>query len=136
MFHKKISAADCEAYLVPFMQKYAQNRFIGAFIEPKGHGIYLNQKMHTYGVPMQSAKIIDDFFSDRRMDKVARANIVIPSLNAHPIIVSDKISEKDYSIIKEELLNFPKAAHDDTVDCVVDAVKRVYNWKVSILDVV
>lgn len=113
MFHKKISAADCEAYLVPFMQKYAQNRFIGAFIEPKGHGIYLNQKMHTYGVPMQSQKMIDDFFSDRRMDKVARANIVIPSLNAHPIIVSDKISEKDYNIIKEELLNFPKAAHDD-----------------------
>ena len=113
VFRERIKAADCEAYLVPFFRKWNTGNFIGALIEPKGHGIYLNQKMITYGLPMQSEEFIDDFFADRRMDKVARANVVIPTLNTFPVIVSDNISDNMFTALKEELLNFPKGAHDD-----------------------
>lgn len=113
VFRERIKAADCEAYLVPFFRKWNTGNFVGALIEPKGHGIYLNQKMITYGLPMQSEEFIDEFFSDRRMDKVARANIVIPTLNTFPVIVSDNISDSMFTALKDELLNFPKGAHDD-----------------------
>lgn len=113
VFRERIKAADCEAYLVPFFRKWNTGNFVGALIEPKGHGIYLNQKMITYGLPMQSEEFIDEFFSDRRMDKVARANVVIPTLNTFPVIVSDNISDSMFTALKEELLNFPKGAHDD-----------------------
>lgn len=113
VFRERIKAADCEAYLVPFFRKWNTGNFVGALIEPKGHGIYLNQKMITYGLPMQSEEFIDEFFSDRRMDKVARANIVIPTLNTFPVVVSDNISDSMFTALKDELLNFPKGAHDD-----------------------
>lgn len=113
VFRERIKAADCEAYLVPFFRKWNTGNFVGALIEPKGHGIYLNQKMITYGLPMQSEEFIDEFFSDRRMDKVARANIVIPTLNTFPVVVSDSISDSMFTALKDELLNFPKGAHDD-----------------------
>ena len=113
VFRERIKAADCEAYLVPFFRKWNTGNFVGALIEPKGHGIYLNQKMITYGLPMQSEEFIDEFFADRRMDKVARANVVIPTLNTFPVIVSDNISDSMFTALKEELLNFPKGAHDD-----------------------
>ena len=136
VFRERIKAADCEAYLVPFFRKWNTGNFVGALIEPKGHGIYLNQKMITYGLPMQSEDFIDEFFSDRRMDKVARANIVIPTLNTFPVVVSDNISDSMFTDLKEELLNFPKGAHDDFDDVLIDAIKFVYNRPLSILDVV
>ena len=85
---------------------------------------------------MQSEEFIDEFFSDRRMDKVARANVVIPTLNTFPVIVSDNISDSMFTALKDELLNFPKGAHDDMTDVLVDSVKFVYNRPLSILDVV
>lgn len=136
VFRERIKAADCEAYLVPFFRKWNTGNFVGALIEPKGHGIYLNQKMITYGLPMQSEEFIDEFFSDRRMDKVARANIVIPTLNTFPVIVSDNISDSMFTALKDELLNFPKGAHDDFCDNICDSIKFVYNRPLSILDVV
>lgn len=136
VFRDKIKAADCEAYLVPFFKKHNTGNFVGALIEPKGHGIYLNQKMSSYGVPMQDEKFIDEFFSDRRLDKVARANVIIPTLNTFPIIVSDNIGDSLFNELKEELLNFPKGEHDDFCDCCIDSVKFVYNRPLSILDVV
>lgn len=136
MFRQKIKASDCEAYLVPFLKKHASYNYVGALVEPKGHGIYLNQKMPSYGIPMHDEKFIDEFFSDRRMDKVARANVIIPTLNAFPITVSENISEDEFLSVKEELLNFPKGAHDDSVDCIIDGVKYAYNKPLSILDVI
>ena len=136
IFREKIRAADCEAYLVPFFKKCNRDNFIGCLIEPKGHGIYLNQKMASYGIPMQDEDFIDEFFRDRRMDKVARANVVIPTLNTFPVIVSDNISDSMFTALKDELLNFPKGAHDDVTDVLVDSVKFAYNRPLSILDVV
>lgn len=136
VFREKIRAADCEAYLVPFFKKCNRDNFIGCLIEPKGHGIYLNQKMASYGIPMQDEDFIDEFFKDRRMDKVARANVVIPTLNTFPITVSENVTEAVFSELKQELLDFPKGAHDDAVDCCIDSVKFAYNRPLSILDVV
>ena len=131
----KIDAAQSEEYLVPFIKKHAHENFIGALIEPKGHGIYLNQRMPQYNVPMQPQDRVDEFFKDRRLDKVARANIIIPQLVNNPIIVGPNIPEDTYEAIKGELMSFPDGEHDDFCDCAIDAVKFCYNRTPSILDV-
>ena len=135
LLRDKIDSAQCEDYLVPFIKKHAHQNFIGALIEPKGHGIYLNQRMPQYGVPMQTPEFVDEFFRDRRFDKVARANIIIPNLVSNPIIVGPDITDKVFDECKSELLAFPAGAHDDFVDVLTDATKFTYNREVSILDV-
>lgn len=109
----KIDASKIEEYLVPFIKKHSRENFIGALIEPKGHGIYLNQRMPLYNVPMQSQDRVDEFFKDRRLDKVARANIIIPHLVNNPIFVSENIGEDLFEKIKAELMSFPDGEHDD-----------------------
>lgn len=109
----KIDAAQIEQYLVPFIKKHAHENFIGALIEPKGHGIYLNQRMPLYNVPMQPPDKIDEFFKDRRLDKVARANVIIPHLVNNPVIVGPEIPEDTFEAIHRELLAFPDGEHDD-----------------------
>lgn len=131
----KIDAAQSEAYLVPFIKKHAHENFIGALIEPKGHGIYLNQRMPLYNVPMQAPDKVDEFFKDRRLDKVARANIIIPHLVSNPVIVGEGIDDEQFDSFKRELLAFPDGEHDDRNDILIDAVKFCYNREPSILDV-
>ena len=135
LLHDRIDAAQSEQYIVPFIKKHIHQNFIGALIEPKGHGIYLNQRMPQYNVPMQSPDRIDEFFRDRRLDKVARANIIIPHLVNAPVMVGPEISDAQFDDMKSELLAFPDGAHDDFCDCLIDAVKYTYNGSVSILDV-
>lgn len=131
----KIDSAQSEQYLVPFIQKHSRENFIGALIEPKGHGIYLNQRMPLYNVPMQPPDRVDEFFKDRRLDKVARANIIIPQLVNNPIFVGEGITEDTFLAIKRELMSFPDGEHDDFTDTLIDAVKWCYNRTPSILDV-
>ena len=135
LLHDRIDAAQSEQYIVPFIKKHAHKSFIGALIEPKGHGIYLNQRMPLYNIPMQSPDKVDEFFRDRRLDKVARANIIIPHLVNSPIIVGSEINDYKFDEMKSELLAFPDGAHDDFCDCLIDAVKYTFNGSVSILDV-
>ena len=120
---------------MPFIKKHAHENYIGALIEPKGHGIYLNQRMPMYNVPMQSPDKIDEFFKDRRLDKVARANIAIPNLVSNPIAVDTSISDELFDKLKQELMAFPDGEHDDFTDTLVDAVKFCYQRNPSILDV-
>ncbi len=131
----KIDSAQSEQYLIPFIKKHAHQNFIGALIEPKGHGIYLNQRMPLYNVPMQPPDRVDEFFKDRRLDKVARANIIIPQLVNNPIFVGEGIAEDTFLAIKRELMSFPDGEHDDFTDTLIDAVKWCYNRTPSILDV-
>ena len=131
----KIDAAQSEQYILPFIKKHAHENFIGALIEPKGHGIYLNQRMPQYNVPMQPKDRVDEFFKDRRLDKVARANIIIPQLVNNPIIVGEGIPEDTFEAIHRELMAFPDGEHDDFTDTLIDAVKWCYNRTPSILDV-
>lgn len=131
----KIDASQAEDYIVPFIKKHAHENYIGALIEPKGHGIYLNQRMPMYNVPMQSPDKIDEFFKDRRLDKVARANIAIPNLVSNPIAVDSSISDELFDKLKQELMAFPDGEHDDFTDTLIDAVKFCYQRNPSILDV-
>lgn len=131
----KIDSAVCEDYLVPFIKKHSHQNFVGSLIEPKGHGIYLNQRMPEYNVPMQPQNKIDEFFRDRRYDKVARANIIIPHLVNNPIMVAPEVSDYVFDDCKAELLAFPNGAHDDFCDVLIDATKFTYNRDISILDV-
>ena len=135
LLRDKIDASQCEDYLVPFIKKHSGRNFVGSLIEPKGHGIYLNQRMPQYGVPMQPPAKVDEFFKDRRLDKVARANIIIPHLVANPIMVGPAIDDKLFFECENELMSFPDAVHDDFVDVLVDATKFTYNRELSILDV-
>jgi predicted phage terminase large subunit-like protein len=135
LLRDKIDSAQCEDYLVPFIKKHAKQNFVGSLIEPKGHGIYLNQRMPMYGVPMRRQDDVDAFFKDRKFDKVMRANIIIPHLVNNAIICGPEIGEGMFEECKNELLAFPDGTHDDFVDVLIDAVKFTYNREVSILDV-
>jgi predicted phage terminase large subunit-like protein len=103
------------------------------YIEPKGHGIYLNQAFSRQGIIMPSESQIDEFFKDRKLDKVERANNAAPQLSYRKVYISNSIPNKEALIA--EALTFPKAKHDDFVDCLVDAIKMVYARDVGILDV-
>lgn len=131
----KIDAAQSEQYILPFIKKHAHENFIGALIEPKGHGIYLNQRMPLYNVPMQPPEKVDEFFKDRRLDKVSRANVIIPQLVTHPVFVGPEISDSLFDELKSEMLAFPDVPHEDFTDTLIDAVKWCYNRTPSILDV-
>ena len=84
---------------------------------------------------MQGQSVVDEFFKDRRLDKVARANVIIPHLNTFPVFVGPGINDGLFNELKAEILAFPNGVHDDMVDVLTDAVKFTYNRPVSIFDV-
>lgn len=134
----RINSDKIEEYFLPFISKYAvREDFMGCYIEPKGHGIYLNQRLPLLGVPIQSETIIKDFFKDRKRDKVIRANVVIPDVANYGITFN---CEMDRGLIEDciqEAIEFPDGRHDDIVDsAIVDGAKLVYKHVPSILEVV
>lgn len=131
-----IEAKDIESYCVPFITKHNEYGFRGAYIEDKGHGIYLNQKLPSQ-VPMPSEEEIKDFFKDRKLNKVERANNILPFMASQVLIINKNIPKKIIEKIIKQCLNFPKDKHDDIVDIVIDGIKLFYlKNKPSILDVI
>lgn len=135
LVREHLKAADIESVLMPIIQRYNKFGYMGAYIEPKGHGIYLNQRLRILGYPMPPQEEIDEFFKDRSQDKLQRANKAIPFLVGKSIVVSNAIPKQIYLACRTEMMNFPKGEHDDFVDAVVDAVKYAFNRPLSILDV-
>ena len=135
LVREKLQAAETESVLLPIINHHNRFGYMGAYIEPKGHGIYLNQRLRILGYPMPPQEEIDEFFKDRNQDKAQRANKAIPFLVGKSIVVSSAIPKQIYLACKAELMNFPKGEHDDFVDAVVDGVKYAYNKPLSILDV-
>lgn len=121
VFRQRIKAADVEIPLTAFIRRYAQYGFRGVYIEPKGHGMYLNQVLPRQGIVVPSESQIKDFYSDRKSDKVIRANNALPYLSLAKIIVNDRIPDVD--ILIAEALSFPRGKHDDFVDALIDGVK-------------
>lgn len=128
----KLKAKDVEAVVVPWILKHNRWGFVGAYIEPKGHGIYLNQKLPEKGVPIPDEETIRIFYADRRASKVERANMAIPFLSTRKVILNEKLEMKER--LKLEVLGFPKAKHDDFTDTLIDAIKRAYSEAPSIFD--
>ena len=124
VYRARIKAADSEKPVVAFLGNNTKWNFRGAYIEPKGHGIYFNQVLPRRGVIMPSENKIKEFFSDRRLDKKERASNVIPNLSNKKVFINEEIHIREELLA--EVLAFPKGKHDDFVDCLVDALKMVY----------
>ncbi len=133
VFRKQIRATDIEAAAEPFVRRFIEYGYRGTWIEPKGHGIYLNQKWANKGIMIPSQDQLDEFYKDRKYDKVERATNVAPHLANRKIYISNQISEKEELVA--EAIGFPKRKHDDFVDTLVDALKMVYSREIGILDV-
>lgn len=133
VFRRQMKASDVEAAVIPFIQRFTNYGYRGTYIEPKGHGIYLNQSLAKKSVMIPSEERLKEFFADRRFEKVQRANNAVPHLANRRIIINKDIANKEALVA--ECLVFPKGKHDDFVDTVVDGIKMVYSRKVSILDV-
>ncbi len=133
IYRKQIKASLVEAEVEGFIRKAMNYGFRASWIEPKGHGIYLNQIWARKGLMIPAEERISEFYRDRKFDKVERANNVIPHLSSRKVIINEAIS------FKEELLNealaFPNGKHDDFVDTLIDALKIAYGTVVGILDV-
>jgi predicted phage terminase large subunit-like protein len=128
----RIQASDIEAPALAFINRLSSYGFRGAYIEPKGHGIYLNQALPRKGVLMPGESQLKEFYSDRHLNKVERANNAIPYLVNRKVRINEKISCKEELVA--ECLSFPRAKHDDFVDTLVDGVKFVYGQKICSLE--
>lgn len=132
----RVNSDKIEEYFMPFIEKYCYREdFIGCYIEPKGHGIYLNQHLPTLGVPIQADTIIRDFYKDRKRDKVIRANVVLPDIANFKVTFSTEVPKDLVQETISQCLGFPEDRHDDIVDCIVDSAKLVYKHIPSLLEV-
>lgn len=133
VFHRQVKAVEVENLIIPFLKKHVKYGYRGTYIEPKGHGIYLNQALASKGIMIPSPSVISDFYQDRRFDKVARANNVVPHLFSRKVYFNKQIPRVEEYVT--QCLGFPKVKHDDFVDTFVDALKIVYSSEKGILDV-
>ena len=132
----RVNSDKVEEYFLPFIEKYCHREdFIGCFIEPKGHGIYLNQHLPTLGVPIQAEPIIKEFYKDRLRDKVIRANVVLPDIHNYKVTFNHELDQGLVQDCITECLEFPDGKHDDSVDTIVDSAKLVYKHVPSLLEV-
>jgi phage terminase large subunit-like protein len=128
VFRGKIQSKDAEGIFKPFIKEHSVWGFRGAWIEPKGHGIYLNQKFAEDGeLIMPSEDDVKEFFKDRRLDKVERANNAISMLNGRKIKIYSKIFCKDDLVA--EAIDFPNGANDDFADTLIDAIKLAHKFE-------
>lgn len=133
VWRTKIDAADVEMPLGQFIRRHQKYQFRQTWIEPKGHGIYLNQKFATQGMGIPSKEDLEAFFKDRRLDKIERANNSLPHLASRKLHINIDLPERED--LKSELLQFPNGKHDDFVDTVIDGLKIAFGRTPSILDV-
>lgn len=130
---EQIKATDVENVCGPWIKKKIKYGYRGTWIEPKGHGIYLNQNWRSKGFMIPSQENLEAFYKDRKYDKVERANNAVPHLANRFVIINEALANKEQLVA--QCLGFPKVKHDDFVDTLVDGIKNVYGRVVGILDV-
>ena len=109
---KQIKAVDVEKPAEAFLRQFTQTYgYRGTYIEPKGHGIYLNQLFSTKNLVIPHEDMLNEFFKDRRFDKSERANNVVPHLGNRKVIINKAIGNKEELV--NQCLGFPKVKHDD-----------------------
>ena len=122
VFRQQVQADRCEEILKAFCGKYAGNYgWRGVWIEPKGHGIYLNQRFAREQILVPGPLELERFYKDRRLDKVERANNIIVYLGNWKVCLYSKLGQLDELL--GECYNFPLGKHDDFVDCLIDGIK-------------
>ena len=133
----KVNSDKIVEYFLPFMNTWSQrDDFIGTYIEPKGHGIYLNQHFAQEGIITQSELVLKEFYKDRKRDKVIRANVVLPDIYNFKVTFSSDIDRTIVQDCISECIEFPDGRHDDMVDCIIDGAKLVYKHNPSVLEVI
>ncbi len=132
IYNEHITAEKAEGALVRFISAFRSYGLRGVYIEPKGHGIYLNQKLASQGLFIPSEDDLKEFYKDRRLSKEERANNVVPYLSNRVVVINENLIDKDEAL--DQVLMFPNGIHDDIFDCLVDALKLVYCKDASILD--
>lgn len=133
IFMRQMKSSEVEHSVEPFIRKYIQYGYRGTYIEPKGHGIYLNQKFASKNLMIPGETQLKDFYADRRLNKVERANNVIPHLTNRKVYINQLLGNKEDLV--GQCLGFPKVKHDDFCDTLIDALKLVYASDIGILDV-
>lgn len=126
----KIQAKDIENRVIPFIKKNTSYGFEGCYIEPKGHGIYLNQALPNKNIVMPREEDVEAFFKDRRLSKVERANAVMPFFTNNKMYINSDLSRSIKNEVIDELINFPDGLHDDIVDTIVDGIKYYMNKEI------
>jgi predicted phage terminase large subunit-like protein len=123
VIRKRMNAIDVEDWAVKFIKPKVSYGFRYAWIEDKGHGIYLNQKLPSHDIPIPSQEKIKDKLA-RRINKVERANNIIAWIDKsnYNVIINTGIDPEILREIKQEMVFFPTGKHDDFVDTFIDAV--------------
>lgn len=122
VFRQQIQADRCEDVLRAFCGRYASRYgWRGVWIEPKGHGIYLNQRFAREHILVPGPLELERFYKDRRFDKVERANNIIVHLWNWKVKLYSELGQ--LNDLLGECYNFPNGKHDDFVDCLIDGIK-------------
>lgn len=126
---ERINADEVEEPACVFINAQLGLQFEGAYIEPKGHGIYLNQKLpkRRPSIPVPQEERIKEFFKDRNRSKVERANVAVPYLGTRKIVINEKINDRENLL--RQVLRFPFAKHDDFADTLIDGIKKAFAVK-------
>lgn len=133
----RVNSDKIVEYFLPFMKEWSiREDFIGCYIEPKGHGIFLNQFFAQEGIITQAENVLKEFYKDRKRDKVIRANVVLPDIYNYKITFNKDMDMGTIQDCITECLEFPEGRHDDMVDCVVDGAKLAYKHIPSLLEVI
>lgn len=122
MLRKKIKALDVVDWCEPWINKKIDDTFRYLWIEPKGHGIYLNQYFSDKRVNIPDEEELNKVL-DRTKDKVMRANNSIAWINKKDYNVIINKDMQDIEEFKTEILAFNKGDHDDIEDCFCDCIK-------------
>jgi len=131
MMRKQINSIDVAEWIDPWVMSKIGYKFRYLWIEPMGHGIYLNQYFSKKRVPVPSKDELKRVIGDkglnvlnRRGDKVIRANNVIPRIDkSDPNVIINK-DIADFEAFRSEMVAFPQTGanmHDDIVDTFIDA---------------
>lgn len=102
-------------------------------IEEKGSGIGLCQQLARQGVPVRP-------YNPGRLDKIARAHLVTPYLDAGLVWVPESTinpgKPRDWvEPLLAQMAAFPHAAHDDLVDVLTQALRLLADMRFLTLDV-
>lgn len=102
----------------PELIKYMKQRQAPHYIEAKASGKSVKQSLVREGVNAIEYSVKDG-------DKVARARMASPVVEAGRVFMTKKIKEKILHDDKQGLILFPNARHDDLADAFAQAIIRI-----------